>query len=278
MANTGVYVDTPNGVEGGFWAGGSGPAVDASGSIYVPTGNGTFNASSGGHDYGDSVLRMTWSSGSGFTVADYFTPWDQQTLDNNDSDVASGGVILLPDQPGGSHPHLLVQVGKEGTIDLIDRDNMGHFHAGNDNQIVQTLPFAIGGVWGGYAFWNNFLYVSGKSDHLKAYAFDTQAQHLSASPVSTSSNSFAYPGPTPAISANGNSNGIVWLIQSDNSSSYNVLHAYDATNLNTELYNSEQNSNRDRAGSRVKFSVPTIADGHVIVGATNQVAVYGLLN
>ncbi len=100
LANTGVWVDTPNGVEGGFWAGGSGPAVDASGSIYVPTGNGTFDANSGGIDYGDSVLRMTWAPGSGFAVSDYFTPWDEQALDNNDSDVAAGGVVLLPDQPG----------------------------------------------------------------------------------------------------------------------------------------------------------------------------------
>ncbi len=159
-------------MEGGFWGGGSGPAADSNGSIYLPTGNGTFNGSSGGSDYGDSVLRWTWSSGSGFTLADYFTPWDQQTLANNDTDVASGGVVLLPDQPGGAHPHLLIQVGKEGTIDLINRDNMGHFHTGNDSQIVQTLPFAIGGVWGGDAFWNNTAYFGGHSDHLKAYSFN----------------------------------------------------------------------------------------------------------
>jgi hypothetical protein len=275
LANTALYVDTPNGVEGGFWGGGSGPAADSNGSIFLPTGNGTFNASSGGSDYGDSVLRLTWSSGSGFTLNDYFTPWDQQTLDNNDSDVASGGVVLLPDQPSGSHPHLLIQVGKEGTIDLINRDNMGHFHTGNDSQIVQTLPFAIGGIWGGDAFWNNTAYFSGHSDHLKAYSFNTSTQLLSTGPVATSSTLFGYPGPTPAVSANGTSNGVVWLVQADGT--YNILHAYDATTL-TELYNSEQNSGRDRVGTRVKFSVPTIADGHVFVGSTGQVAMYGLLN
>jgi hypothetical protein len=278
LATTGVWVDTPNGVEGGFWAGGSGPAADSSGFIYAPTGNGTFDASSGGIDYGDSVLRMTWTSGPGFAVSDYFTPWDQQTLDNNDSDVASGGVVLLPDQPGTTHPHLLMQVGKEGTIDLIDRDNMGHFHAGNDSQIVQTLPFAIGGIWGGNAFWNNFAYFGGQDDHLKAYTFDPSGQKLSTSPTSTSSISYGYPGPTPSVSANGTTNGIVWAIQADGGHSYATLHAYDATNLNTELYNSEQNSGRDRAGSRVKFSVPTIVGGHVFVGGAGQVAMYGLLN
>lgn len=278
LSNTAVYVDTPNGVEGGFWASGSGPAADSNGSIYIPTGNGTFNANSGGSDYGDSVLRLTWSAGSGFTLNDYFTPWDQQTLDNNDSDVAAGGVLLLPDQPSGAHPHLLVQVGKEGTIDLIDRDNMGHFHAGNDSQIVQTLPFAIGGLWGGEAFWNNFVYFGGVSDHLKAYAFDPVAQKLSLSPTSSSTATYGYPGPTPALSANGTSNGIVWVIQADSNHTYSILHAYDATNLGTELYNSEQNSGRDRPGSRVKFSTPTVADGHVFVGASGQVAMYGLLN
>ena len=278
MANTAIYLDTPNGVEGGFWAAGSGPATDTDGFVYLPTGNGTFNGNSGGHDFGDSVLKMSWTSGSGFTLSDYFTPWDQQNLDNGDVDVASGGVVLLPDQPGTPLPHLLVQVGKEGTIDLINRDNMGHFHSGNDSQIVQTLPSAIGGVWGGPAFWNNKVYFGGVNDRLKAYAFDPQAQRLSASPVSTSSHTFAYPGPTPSVSANGTSNGIVWVVQADNSSSFAVLRAFDANNLATELYNSEQNPARDRAGNRIKFSVPTIADGHVFVGTQNQVAMYGLLN
>jgi hypothetical protein len=278
LANTAVYVDTPNGVEGGFWAGGSGPAADSNGSIYLPTGNGTFNASSGGSDYGDSVLRMTWSAGSGFALNDYFTPWDQQTLDNNDADVASGGVVLLPDLTGGSHPHLLMQVGKEGTIDLIDRDNMGHFNANNDSQIVQTLPFAIGGVWGGEAFWNNYAYFGGQGDHLKAFTFDPVARKLSTSPTSTSPSSYGYPGPTPAVSSNGTSNGIVWAIEADSLHSYSILRAYDATNLGSELYNSEQNSGRDRPGSRVKFSTPTVADGHVFVGASGQVAMYGLIN
>ena len=278
LANTAVYVDTPNGVEGGFWASGSGPAVDSNGSIYVPTGNGTFDANNGGSDYGDSVLRLTWSSASGFVLNDYFTPWDQQDLDNSDQDVASGGVLLLPDQPGGAHPHLLVQVGKEGTIDLINRDNMGHFHTGNDSQIVQTMPEAIGGVFGGEAFWNNYIYFGGHGDHLKAYAFDPSAQKLSTSPTSSSAESFAFPGPTPAVSSNGTSNAIVWAVQMDTSQSYAILHAYDATNLTTELYNSEQNSSRDRVGGRVKFTAPTIADGHVFVGAQNQVAMYGLLN
>ncbi len=280
MAPTAVYVDTPDGYEGGFWGGGAGPAVDASGSIYLATGNGGFDADSHGldaDDYGDSVLRMNWST-AGFTLVDYFTPWNQQTLDSNDTDLGSGGVVLLPDQPGTTYPHLLLQVGKEGTIDLINRDNMGHFHAGNDSQIVQTLPYAVGGVWGDAAFWKNNVYFGGIYDSMKAFSFDPVAQRLSGAPTSQSTQGFTYPGPTPAVSSNGASNGIVWAIQADDSGAYAVLHAFDANNLGTELYTSEQNAGRDRAGSRVKFAVPTIADGHVFVGADAQVAMYGLLH
>ncbi|HKD86644.1 MAG TPA: hypothetical protein VKB58_17985 [Terriglobales bacterium] len=277
LALTGVLLDTANGYEGGFWGGGSGTAADSSGSIYASTGNGDYRVTANGIDYGDSVLRLNWSS-SGITVTDYFTPWDQQTLDQNDTDVGSGGVALLPDQ-SGPHPHLLIQVGKEGTIDLIDRDNMGHFHSGNDNQIVQTLPFAVGGVWGGPAFWNNNAYFGGQYDHLKVFAFNPQTEQLSTNPTSSSPQAFSFPGPTPAISSNGTSNGIAWIVETDTYPSGSAeLRAYNAVSLGTELYNSEQNAGRDQAGLAVKFVVPVIADGHVFVAAQNQVAIYGLLH
>lgn len=277
LNTVGMYLDTPNGRQGGYWAGGSGPAVDSSGSIYIPTGNGTFDASAHS-DYGDSILRLNWANRA-FTLVDYFTPWDQQSLDENDNDVAAGGVLLLPDQPGAPYPHLLVQAGKEGTIDLINRDNMGHYDPNNDNEIVQTLPFVIGGVFGAPAFWNNNLYFGGRSDNFKAFSYNPQTQQLSAGPTSQSPEAFNFPGPTPAISASGTTNGIAWIVETDHYGAGNaVLRAYDATNLGTELYNSSQNLNRDNPGVAVKFTVPTVADGHVFVGAENQVAMYGLLN
>ncbi len=271
---SGVYLDTPNGREGGFWGSGSGPAMDSSGAIYAATGNGTYDSAS---DYGDSILRLQ-QVGTTLTLADYFTPWDQQTLDEDDIDVGSGGVTLLPDQPGAPYPHLLVQVGKEGTIDLVNRDNMGHFHSGNDDQIVQTLPMAIGGVWGAPAFWNNNVYFGGSNDQLTAFAYNSQSQQLSTTPTSVSPETFGFPGPTPAVSSNGTGNGIVWIVQSDTYQTGNaILRAYNASHLNTELYNSQQNPSRDAAGPAVKFTVPTVADGHVFVAAQNQVAMYGLL-
>ncbi|MFZ0314732.1 MAG: hypothetical protein WAL85_18645 [Candidatus Korobacteraceae bacterium] len=276
LAATGVFIDTPNGYEGGIWGGGSGPAADAAGSIYTATGNGYFDVNNGGIDYGDTVLRLNWSA-SGLSVADYFTPWDQQTLDDHDGDVASGGVVLLPNQ-SGSYPHLLLQAGKEGTIDLINRDNMGHFHSGDDDQIVQTLPAIIGGEFGGPAFWNNNAYFGGILDHLKAFAFNPQTELLSTAPTSQSPEQFNFPGPTPAVSSSGASNGIVWIIEADyNNDEYAVLRAYTASNLASELYNSQQNPGRDQAGLEVKFAVPTVADGHVFVGAQQQVDMYGLL-
>jgi outer membrane protein assembly factor BamB len=275
LFSTGVFVDTPNGAEGGFW--GSGMAADSSGAIYAASGNGDFSANDGGIDYGDSVMRFT-PTGASINLVDYFTPWDESMLDVYDTDVGSGGILLLPDQPGSPYPHLLVQVGKEGTIDLINRDDMGHFHAGNDDQIVQTLPFVIGGVWGAPAFWNNNVYFGGQGDKLKAFAYNSQTQLLSAGPTSESTEMFNFPGPTPSVSSNGTSNGIVWIVETDNYGQGNaVLGAYNPNNLATEYYNSSQNSGRDAAGVAVKFAVPTVADGHVFVGTENQVAVYGLL-
>jgi len=280
LAQNGVFVTSPNGYRGGFWSSGAGPAADAGGAIYHPTGNGDFTANNGGLDYGDTVLRLAWSSsGKSFSVADYFTPWDQHQLDNNDNDVGSGGVMLLPNQPGTTYPHLLLMAGKKGDIYLISRDNMGHWNPnGNDNQIVQSLPNAVGGVWGAPAFWNDNIYFGGIGDHLKAFAFDPVAQLISSSPTSSSPQSFGYPGPTPSVSSNGNTNAIVWIAQDDGySSGKAILHAYDATNLSKELYNSSQNSSRDSAGLAAKFTVPTVADGLVFVGTLNEVDMYGPL-
>jgi hypothetical protein len=275
LAPTGVFADTPNGAEGGIWGGGSGPAADANGGIYAATGNGIFDVNEGGIDYGDSVMRLQWSS-SGLSVVDYFTPWDQASLDESDLDVNSGGLVLLPDQ-SGKYPHLLFQVGKEGTIDLINRDNMGHWQSGDDDQIVQTLPYVIGGVFGGEAFWNNNAYFSGAHDAVKAFSFNTSTEQLSTTYTSKSSEIFTFPPSTPVVSANGTTNGILWVIEADTYPSTAILRAYSANNLATELYNSNQNPSRDQAPQAVKFTVPTVADGHVFVGGQNQVATYGLL-
>jgi hypothetical protein len=274
---SGVFMDTPNGYLGGIWNSGSGLAVDSDNNIYVVTGNGLFDVNVGGIDYGDSILRLSWT-GNQPVVQDYFTPWDQGWLSSKDWDVGAGGAMLLPDQPGARYPHLLVQAGKEGTLDLINRDNMGHFNAGGDNQIVQTLPRLIvgsglGGYWGAPTMWNNNFYFAAAGGQLKSYSYDPQAQLINSHFTSATPEYFAYPGPTPSVSSNGTSNGIAWIFGCDS-----ILRAYDANNLATELYNSNQNPQRDRAGTALQFAVPTLADGMVFIGARNEVDVYGLLN
>ncbi|MGD0364419.1 MAG: chitobiase/beta-hexosaminidase C-terminal domain-containing protein, partial [Bryobacteraceae bacterium] len=273
-----VWNSTPNGSDGGIWQGGGGPAADSSG-VFFATGNGTFDVNTGGVDMGDTILKMGGPSGGKLSVLTYFTPFNQDMLSNDDIDLGSGGVVLLPDLPAGSaHQHLLVECGKEGSVYLVDRDNMGGYNSTTD-QVVQELAGATGGIWGMPAYWNNTVYFGAQYDNLKAFSFNANGSGLlSDSAVSYSPESFAFPGPTPSISANGTANGILWAIQTDayGSGGSAVLHAYDATNLANELYNSTQNGTRDTPGPAVKFAAATVAHGKVYVGTATQLAVFGL--
>jgi hypothetical protein len=270
-----VWATTPNGIFGGIWMGGAGVAADVAGKVFLATGNGTFDTSGTPVDFGDSIVRLELS-GNQLAVADSFTPYDQGNLSDGDLDVASGGVLLLPDQPG-NHVHELVQAGKEGSIYLVDRDHMGGFQNGSNSQIVQNITNQIGGIFGMPAYWNNNVYFGGVRDNLKAFSVTNGL--LSSTPTSESPTNFGYPGPTPVISSNGTHAGIVWALQEstrlDNGNA--VLRAYDATNLNIEFYDTAQNDDRDNPGPVVYFAVPTVINGKVYVGAANQVSVYGLL-
>lgn len=277
LAATAAYNSTANGGLGGFWAAGGGPAADSSSNAYFVTGNGTFDPSTG-RDFGDSIQKFAAPASHRLKVLDFFTPYNQDSLNQSDADLGSGGVTLLPDQTG-AHPHLLVQAGKEGTIYLIDRDKMGHFNPNNNNQIVQSLDEIIGGMWSTPAWWNNTVYFGGSFDFMRAFSFNPSTELLSTTSIGSSPTFFNFPGPVPSISANGTSNGIVWAIQTEGYSNgtSEILHAYNATTLSSELYNSTQNSGRDDAGGAVKFAVPTIANGKVYVGAVQHLDVYGLL-
>jgi predicted RecA/RadA family phage recombinase len=292
FAQKGVFVTTPNGGLGGFWMSGSGLAGDANGNIYAASGNGTFSQGSP-LELGDSIVKFNFNGT--LSVADYFTPFNQSSLNGGDTDLGSGGVLLLPDQPG-SHPHLLVQAGKEGRIYLIDRDRLTSnpsnpsqeepFCSGctSDPQIVQESgPGQIGGMWSMPAYWNNTTYWWGSGDVLKSIPLSNGT--LDFSHMVSSTGSYGFPGATPTISANGTSNGIVWSIDSSQYGSPGpgpgpaVLHAHDATNVSRELWNSTQAANnRDRAGNAVKFSVPRVAKGKLYIGTSAEVDVYGLLN
>ena len=304
-----VFNTTPNGVngaDGGIWGGGGAPAVDGGGDIYVTTGNGVFDESPPppNSDYGDSILRLHSINGStlngvNLSVAGWFTPYDELNLAQIDGDLGSGAAILLPDQTSGNGPkHLLAQTGKEGVVYLIDRDNMGQFNPVNNDQIWQSFSGAANGLWGTPALWRNNLYVGGQGDSLKQFTFDPSTEMFNAPAASLSAHVFRYPGTTPSVSSRGSIQGIVWAIDSSlyGYASPNagvncyvvpvpsactgaaILHAYNATNLAVEYWNSGMAANnRDRAGNAVKFVPPTVANGKVYVGTRTRLDVYGLL-
>jgi len=272
-----AWAATPNGQDGGVWQSGIGLAADTN-YVFLTTGNGTFSADQGGSDFGDTLVKLAPPSGGTFSDADYFTPFNQAFLSQNDWDLSSGGVVLLPDQPANSpHPHLMVAGGKEGTLYLVDRDSLGKFSPTLD-QNVQSLYAITGRIFGSPVWWNNNLYLAGNKKPLVALTFDPTVQTFNPTPTSATTATFNFPSPSPAVSSSGAANGIVWLLDNHGfgSSSPTVLHAYDATNLANELYNSTQSGTRDVPGPAVKFTVPTIANGRVYVGAKNKLSVMGL--
>jgi hypothetical protein len=280
-----VFNTTPNATvaafggtaaEGGIWMSGNGLAVDSANNLYFEVGNGSFNVTNApGTEYGDSFVKL--STTGRLAVADFFTPYNEAALSANDTDLGSGGALLLPDSAGTpQHPHLMVGCGKEGKIYLIDRDNLGHFNAAGDTQIVQELPGAVGGTWSSGAYFNNYIYYQGSGDVLKA--FHLAGGLLGTTPSSQSSNTFGFPGATPSISALYTNNAIAWVLQTDGAESAGaaILHAYDAYHLDRELYNSAQAGERDGLADAVKFTVPTVVNGKVYVGAQYSLAVFGL--
>ena len=274
LKQTGVLNVSPGAKESGIWQADAGPAADGSGNVYLITGNGKFTAASGGRDYGDSVLKIALTP-NGLAVRDYFTPADQEHLNDTDGDFGSGSPILLPDQPA-PHSHLLLAAGKSAKLYELDRDNLGHFHAADDSNAVQVVP-AGAQSFGAPAYWNGHVFYFLMNDYLRDYAL--QNGRLSAQPVAKSNTNINDPG-TPAISANGAKNGIVWIVSTkvwNGPDQPAVLFAYDAADVSRELYNSTQNPTRDGAGYALRFTIPTIANGRVYVPAKRRIDVFGLL-
>ena len=224
-------------------------------------------------DFGNGFLKVS-ASGTSLSVADYFETSNTVSESASDEDLGSGGALVLPDMTdsAGAVHHLAVGAGKDSTIYVVNRDSMGKFNAQNDSAIYQEVQGAIEGVFSMAAYFNNTVYYAAVNDKLKSFPI-TNAK-LATSASAQSSGTFQYPGATPAVSANGTSNGIVWAVEN---SSPAVLHAYDASTL-AELYNSNQAaSGRDQFGAGNKFITPMIANGKVFVGTPTGVAEFGLL-
>jgi len=273
-----IFNDSPNGTEGGIWMAGGAPAVDGNGNLYLSIGNGTFDTTSSlAPGYGDSIVKLDPGN---LSVTDYFTPYERDYLNQNDLDLGSGGVLLLPNSAGSAdHPHLLVQGGKEGKIYLLDRDTMGQAQQSATDGAVQIIPNAVQGyVISTPAYFNGMIYVQGQDDDLKA--FQIINGQINPTPVSETNQVFAGQwGGTVTISANGTQDGIVWILDVRGALSGGpaVLHAFNAADLSQELYNSDQAGSRDVLGNAVKFTVPTIADGQVFIGTQNTLEILGLL-
>jgi hypothetical protein len=254
--------------KGGVWLSGAGLATDST-YQYFSSGNGSFTANSGGRDYGDSVIKMT-NTGN---VAKFFTPFDEATLQTQDIDLGSGGPVLVTGQDS-AHPRLLITMAKSGKVYVLDRDDMGGFNPAGDTQIIQSMQTPARGIFGSAAVWNNLVYIAGNRDPVRAFTLSNNL--LSTTSVSQSATAYGFPGASPIVTANGSVNGIVWTLERV-SGGQAVLHAYQATNLATELYNSNQAGTRDQPGLAIKFAVPVAANGKVFVGADKRLTVYGLL-
>jgi len=285
LAQTAVFNDTPNGSDGGVWQAGSGPSADSStGSLYFQTGNGSFDLSKGKVvDGGDTIYRL----GANLTVQDSFTPFNQMCLSQSDSDLGSGGTLLLPPQPG-AHPSELIGGGKEDRLYVVDRTHMGGYTSIsnpcanqsliNVDKVVQEphIGIIVGGVFSSPAYWQGpngtSLFESGATDVIKAFPLVNGliSQHSS----SKTPNASAGTGANVIVSSNGvkPGTGILWALLRPG-----VLYAYDATNLGVELYNTNQNAARDALPGFLHFTVPTVANGEVFLGSNNNLVIYGEL-
>lgn len=269
LTQTSVLNVTPNVGYGGIWMGGSAPAADAGNNLYLITGNAIFDSTSPtapNNDYGDSFLKL--STTSGLSVFQYFTPSDQAQDEAGDLDFGAGGAAILVDEPSSPIPHLMIGGGKDGTLYLLNRDSMGGL---GDASAVQS--FNIGSqIYATGAFWNGKFYLAAMNGPLQSYAFNVVTGKFDLGSVPQSPGIFGYPGSTPSVSSSGTLNGIVWAMDNRNYCTTQspgcgpaVLHAYDATNVAIELWNSTRGTG-NAAGNAVKFTVPTIANGKVYVG------------
>jgi hypothetical protein len=258
---------SPNVGYGGIWMGGGAPSADSNNHLYLITGNATFdvtNNSGPNNDYGDSFLQLTGN----LAISSYFTPSDQSSDNANDQDFGAGGAAVVLSLRSGSPQHLVIGGGKDGSLYLLDGDKMGGLGDSNARQ-----HFNIGhGIYSTGAFWNANFYVVGFGGPLLSYVFNTSTNMFNTSVSSQSSTSYGFPGSSPSVSSSGTSNGIVWALDNSNYCTRfspgcgpTVLHAYDATNLTSDLWNSSQVS-ADAAGYAVKFTVPTVANGKVYIG------------
>lgn len=280
-----VYNATPDGYNGGIWMTGGGPSVDPEGNIYVGVGNGSVGVKGDPgniRNRSESVLKLV-PSGDTMKLVSFFTPTNFQVLENSDLDLGVSQVMVIPET------NLAMECVKDGNIYVMDRSDLGSYHD-TGNNVVQTISLGrnaslrssltwYGGHEKGYAYsW------SGNSV-LNEYPFNYSNQRFDldntvSSGVQGPSGSV---GAFMAVSSNGSvdSTAILWTSypatgDANTSVRPGILRAFDATNINNELWNSSI-YNEDEPASFAKFVCPTICNGKVYLATfNNALEVYGL--
>jgi hypothetical protein len=285
LAQSAVVCTSPNGTGAGIWSAGAGLPIDddaAGGRMFVVTGNShttvnypPFTASS---DLGESIIDFNLANG-GLTPVDAFTSFNNNTLNNGDLDQGSGGILMVPDQQG-SHPHVLIEAGKEGRLLVLNRDGLGGYNKGGTSnpKALQDITGQIKGLWSTPAYWNGNVYIWASGDVPKLFQMNTGV--LDGEPSSKSTITAAFPNPSFSISSNGTQDGIAWAARTDqfNTKGPAVLYAWDATDLTHTIYESDTDPSRDAAGPANKFAIPVVTNGKVYLACQKQVDVYGLFH
>lgn len=264
LAQTCVYTTAPDDGTGSqtafagasIWMSGGGIVSDGT-YLYASTGNGDFDATAPGNDYGDSVIKLQ-PFGATLKVVDYFTPHDQLNDENADLDVGSGAPMLIPN---GGTPYL-VQPSKSGFVYIVNTKSMGGFDFNGDQDVQETNP-AGSGFWSSAAYFNGRVYLAPESASLYCYTIGVKGL---GSLIGTSAENFFHA--TPTVSSNGVTNGIVWIVEGTSPA---TLCAYNALTMSL-LYSSGA---RDAAGTFIKFCVPAVANGKVYVPCADGLYVYG---
>ena len=250
--------------QSGIWARGGAVIDPVSGNVFVSTGNGTFDANNGGHNYGDTEIEL---SPDLTKIVDTYTSSNFATLQANDQDLASASPVMLPKQANSKTPYMLVQGGKDNTLRLLNRQNLsgmnGPNHVGGELQAiglpqgsdVDTHPIA-------WTDANNTTWV-----------FVANFAGFSAFKVVTDANGrsslqFAYQnansGSSPFMA-----NGVLYIQGS------NVLRATDPTTGNL-LWSSSQASAGGSTGG-LHWQSPIVVNGQVFVPDNNgNITAYAL--
>ncbi|MGC2462498.1 MAG: fibronectin type III domain-containing protein [Steroidobacteraceae bacterium] len=299
LGQTAVFNDTPNGTDGGIWMSGGAPALDSDGNMFFSTGNGSFDATTSvatppapNNDYGETFVNLSPST---LAVQDFYTPSQSSTWSENDFDLSSSGITVLPDGVGPTlHPNVLVASDKQGHLWMMDRSKLSGFSPAADNTVQYlTLPdvttcFTVDQqcVYATPAYWNGTVYIAVEAGPLMALQLSNglipQSGQIAIA-ASESAETYGYPTPTPMISASPSGGTIVWVLDNNANGTDNgsaalgpaILRAYNATNLATTLYSSDALP-ADTGGNAAKFTVPVVANGHVYVAGAGALTVYGL--